>query len=215
MLSQLLSVFLQSRCPFCARTSNESICQYCSAKLLSCQLKERDRRHWWGEMPVFAWGRYEGQLKKAIALMKYNNCPEIGVTLGQWLARAWLASNPTEFNKISVVPIPLHRYKMKERGFNQAEKIALGFCQLTGYNLSTQTLIRVKETKAMFGLNPEERTKNLQGAFRLSQKLPKYPVLLLDDIYTRGTTLKESAKILRRDRVDVIGSVVVAKTSLR
>ena len=213
MLPQLLSVFLQSRCPFCARTSSEYICQYCLAKLLQCQMKERDRRHWWGEMPVFAWGKYEGQLKRAIALMKYNNHPEIGIILGQLLARAWSASDFAKFKEISVVPIPLHRHKMKERGFNQAEKVARGFCQLTGYDLSTQTLIRVKETKAMFDLNPEERTKNLQGAFRLNKKLPRHPVLLLDDIYTKGTTVNESAKILRRNKVNVIGSVVIAKTS--
>ena len=215
MLSQLLSVFLQSRCPFCDRTASEYICQYCLAKLSGCQLEKRDRRHWWGETPVFAWGRYEGALKRAIALMKYNNHPEIGIVLGQLLARAWLASNLTQFKKISVVPIPLHHHRMKERGFNQAEKIARGFCQLTGYDLSAHTLIRVKETKAMFDLNPEERSKNLQAAFRLSKKLPKHPVLLLDDIYTRGTTVNESVKTLRRSRVNVIGSVIVAKTNFK
>ena len=213
MFSQLLSVFLQSHCPFCKRTQSESVCQYCWANLLSCQLKKHDRRHWWGETPVFAWGRYEGQLKRAIAIMKYHNHPEIGVTLGELLARAWLTSNLTEFEKISVIPIPLHHHKLKERGFNQAEKIARGFCQLTGYELCDRTLIRVKETKAMFDLNPEERTQNMQGAFRLNKKLPQHPVLLLDDIYTKGTTVKESAKILRRNGVNVMGSVVVAKTS--
>ena len=213
MLPQLLSVFLQSRCPFCQRTSSEYICQYCLAKLSGCQLKKRDCHHWYGDMPVFAWGRYEGQLKRAIALMKYNNHPEIGIILGQLLARAWLASDLTQLKKISVVPIPLHRHRMKDRGFNQAEKIARGFCQLTGYDLSARALIRVKKTKPMFDLNPEERTKNLQGAFCLNKKLPKHPVLLLDDIYTMGTTVNESANILRRNKVNVIGSVVVAKTS--
>ena len=213
MLPQLLSVFLQSGCRFCTRTSSEHICQYCLAKLSECQLKERDRRHWWGEMPVFAWGRYEGQLKRAIALMKYNNHPELGIILGELLAKAWLTSNLTELKKISVIPIPLHRHKIKDRGFNQAEKIARGFCHLTGYKLRDRTLIRVKETKAMFDLNPEERIKNMRGAFRLNKELPKYPVLLLDDIYTRGTTVNESAKILRRNGVNVIGSIVVAKTS--
>ena len=144
--------------------------------------------------------------------MKYNNHPEIGITLGQLLAKAWLSSKNAKFSQISVVPIPLHRHKMKERGFNQTEKIARGFCQLTGYNLSSRTLIRVKETRAMFDLNPEERVKNLESAFRLNKKLPQHPVLLLDDIYTMGTTVRESAKILRRNKVKVIGSVVVAKT---
>ena len=215
MLKQLLSVFLESRCPFCQRTTPKTICEYCFNKLFSHQLRKRDRRNWWGDLPVFAWGRYDGQLKQAIALMKYNNHPEIGIILGQLLGQAWLESNLVSIKKVSVIPIPLHRHKIKDRGFNQAEKIALGFCQLTGYGLDSQALIRVKETQAMFGLNPQERTKNLRGAFGLGKKLPKYPVLLVDDIYTRGTTVKESAIVLRRKDIKVIGSVVVAKVNIK
>ena len=215
MLRQLLSVFLESPCPLCSRPADEYICQYCLAKLSSCQFEQRERKSWWGKMPVFAWGKYDGQLKRAIALMKYSNHPEIGIVLGELLAKAWLVNNPIRLKQVTVVPVPLHQHKIKQRGFNQAEKIAQGFCRLTGYRLSPQTLIRVRETKAMFELTPEERTKNLQGAFRLNQKLPNYPVLLLDDIYTMGTTVNELAKILRRNKVNVIGSIVVAKTSLR
>ncbi len=215
MFRQLLSIFLQSSCPLCDRTADEYICQYCLAKLSSCQLKTRERRSWWGTMPVFAWGKYDGQLKRAIALMKYSNHPEVGIILGELLAKAWLESNLIEFKQVTVVPIPLHQQKIKDRGFNQAEKIAEGFCRLTGYSLSPQTLIRVRQTQAMFDLTPEERMKNLQGAFRLNKNLPKQPLLLLDDIYTTGTTINESAEILRRNKVNVIGSIVVAKTSLR
>ena len=219
MFKQLLSVFLESRCAFCDRVAypqgnratSQTICEYCFNKLSSHRLKKVDRRSWWGDMPVFAWGRYDGQLKRAIALMKYNNHPEIGIILGRLLAQAWLEDNLIKLSKVSVIPIPLHRSKMKERGFNQTEKIARGFCQLTKYSLDTQTLIRVKKTQAMFGLSPQERIDNLQSAFKLNKKLPKDPVLLLDDIYTMGTTVKECAEILRRNKVEVIGSIVVAK----
>lgn len=215
MFKQLLSVFLESHCPCCDRSAKEYICPYCLAKLSSCKFKSKDRRSWLGEMPVFAWGRYDGQLKRAIALMKYDNHPEIGLVLGELLAQAWLESDLAKFQKISVIPIPLHQQKIKDRGFNQAEKIAQGFCKLTGYSLYPQALIRIRETQAMFNLSPEERTKNLQGAFRLNKNLPNHPVLLLDDIYTMGTTVYESANILRRNKVNVIGSIVVAKTSLK
>ncbi|MGD1921779.1 MAG: ComF family protein [Pleurocapsa sp.] len=183
------------------------------SKLSNCKFKSRDRRSWWGEMPVFAWGRYDGQLKRAIALMKYHNHPELGIVLGELLAQAWLESDLAKLTKVSVIPIPLHHQKIKERGVIQAEKIAQGFCQSTGYSLSPQALIRIRETQAMFDLSPEARIKNLQSAFRLTKKLPKHPVLLLDDIYTVGTTVNESAKILRRNKINVIGSVVVAKAS--
>jgi ComF family protein len=213
MLKQLLSVFLENKCSFCHRITSKAICPYCFNKLLNSQLLKRDRSFWRGDLPLFAWGGYDGELKRAIAKMKYNHYPEIGILLGELLGKAWLESSLIKDQQVSVVPIPLHPHKLKERGFNQAEKIAQGFCQLTGYSLSPQALIRVKQTQAMFDLNPEQRIKNLQGAFSIGKKLPQHPVLLLDDIYTMGTTVKESAKILRTHKIQVIGSIVTAKTT--
>ena len=211
MLEQLLSVFLESRCPFCQRTAVTTICEYCLKKLLAHQLQAVDRLKLWNDLSVFAWGKYDGQLKRAIALMKYDLHPEIGTVLGELLGQAWLNSNLI-LPKISVVPIPLHERKLRDRGFNQAETIARSFCQLTGYSLNSKALIRTKQTKAMFDLTLEERTKNLQSAFQLG-KLPKHPVLLVDDIYTTGTTVKESAKILQRYEIKVVGAIVTAKTN--
>jgi ComF family protein len=213
MLKQLLSVFLESRCPCCQRSTSNTLCNYCIQKLATHQFKESDRHNWQGDIPVFAWGKYDGQLKRAIALMKYDQQPDIAKILGQLLGKAWLASDLIKpQQKISVIPIPLHSQKIKDRGFNQAEIIAQSFCQLTGYKLDSQALMRVRDTKAMFDLTPEARINNLQGAFRLGQKLPKYPVLLLDDIYTLGTTVKEAAKTLKQQQIQVIGAVVAAKT---
>lgn len=216
MLKQLLSVFLEFRCPLCQRTAATTICEYCLRKLSSHQFKPKDRyRQSNHTLPIFAWGKYEGQLKRAIALMKYDLQPEIGIVLGELLGQAWLDSNSLERQKISVVPIPLHQQKLRDRGFNQAEVIARGFCQLIGYSLNSQTLIRVRETQAMYTLSPEQRASNLQDAFRVSNKLPKYPVLLLDDIYTTGTTIAESVRVLQQKKIKVVGVVVVARTEGR
>ncbi|WP_319419084.1 ComF family protein [Pleurocapsa sp. FMAR1] len=213
MLKQLLSVFLESRCEFCQRATSKTLCVYCQKKLASCRLKEDYRLSLADNLPIFAWGKYDGQLKRAIALMKYDNKPEMGRVLGQLLGKAWLESSLIEPQpKMTVVPIPLYSKKLKDRGFNQAEIIAISFCQLTGYGLNTKSLVRVRDTQAMFNLSPEDRVKNLHDAFRLVGKLPKHPVLLLDDIYTMGTTIKESANVLQQHNTRVIGAVVVAKT---
>ncbi len=212
MFKQLLSVFLESRCPLCDRTSGETICSYCQRKLSSYRLDKPDR-FWRGDLPVFAWGRYDGQLKQAIAKLKYDRQPEIGSLLGRWLGRSWLDKNLIKQPKITVIPIPLHYKKLKIRGYNQASIIAQGFCQETGYLLQAQSLIRVRNTKAMYELNPLERIENLKNAFALRDRLPPNPVLLLDDIYTSGTTVKEAAKILQQHNVQAMGVIVIAKTT--
>lgn len=216
MLKQLLSVFLESRCTFCDRSTTQIFCTDCQAKLASHSFSPENHLIVSSDLTVFAWGKYDGQLKRAIALMKYEHKPEIGKLLGQLLADAWLESQIVKpFKKLTVVPIPLHEQRLKERGFNQAQVIAHNFCQKTGYNLNSQALIRRRNTKAMFELNREERLANLQHAFQLGKKLPKYSVLLLDDIYTTGTTVQESMKVLKQNGVKVLGTIVVASGCFR
>ncbi|MGB5632074.1 MAG: ComF family protein [Waterburya sp.] len=216
MLKQLLSVFLESHCAFCDRTTFDTLCEYCFSKLSSHQLSQSDRLKLHQDLAVFAWGKYDGQLKRAIALMKYNNKPEIADLLGNLLGQAWLDKDSVRSKlKVTVIPIPLHSRKRKERGFNQAAIIAQSFCQVTGYRLNSKALIRVKETKAMFDLRSlEERAKNIQGAFGISDKLPQNPVLLMDDIYTTGSTIKESITVLQENKIKVIGVAVAAKAGI-
>ena len=214
MLKQLLSVFLESHCKFCRRTTADILCEYCSARLASHQLAKSDRLNLYKSKSVFAWGRYDGQLKRAIAQMKYQNKPEIGSLLGTQLGKAWIDSNLKLAPKITVVPIPMHPKKQKKRGFNQAEIIAQSFCRLTGYQKSDRVLLRVRETEAMFNLNSRtERAKNLQGALQVG-KLPTSPVLLIDDIYTTGTTVNEAVKVLQQKKIKVVGVAVAAKAGV-
>ena len=214
MLKQLLSVFLESHCEFCRRTTADALCEYCFARLASYKLSKSDRLNLYQSQSVFAWGRYDGQLKRAIAQMKYQHQPEIGNLLGTQLGKAWIDSKLAELPQIAVVPIPMHPKKQKERGFNQAEIIAKSFCQITGYTLSTQALMRIRETEAMFNLSSRiERAKNLQGALQVG-KLPKHPVLLIDDIYTTGTTVNEAIKVLQQKKIKVIGVAVAAKAGM-
>jgi ComF family protein len=219
MFKQLLSVLLESRCEFCQRTTGDSrwscLCKYCFQQLSSHQLSKSDRLKLYQTQAIFSWGLYDGQLKRAIALMKYHQKPEICNLLGTLLGTAWLDSKPTKLpTKITLVPIPLHHKKQQARGFNQAEVMAKSFCQITGYELNTLALIRIRETEAMFNLeNSAARAKNIQGALRVGKKLPKYPVLLLDDVHTTGTTVQESIKVLQQKKIEVIGVVVAAKAS--
>lgn len=218
MWKSFLDLWLKLPCPLCQRAADDVVCRYCQQKLESYCLND-SQALWQGDLPVFVWGRYEGELKRAIAALKYQNHPEIGILLGKWLARTWQKNNRiSPKSKLTVVPIPLHRTKLEKRGFNQAVSIAKGFCYETGDYLKPEVLIRVKATEAMFNLNPTQRKKNLKNAFTIGenwQKLSKSTsILLLDDIYTTGTTLKEAAQILRQQNINVLGAVVIA-TSYR
>lgn len=215
MLKQILNIFLKSNCCLCQRPADTGIlCQDCSRQLKSYR-GQNPQQFWQGDLPLFVWGRYEGKLKQAIAALKYNRQPQLGELMGMWLGETWLQAPPVaKRQKLVVIPIPLHPRKLKERGFNQAEAIARGFCQITGYDLNQQGLLRCKDTAPLYSLSPAERRKNLAEAFQVSlplkAKLPPDPILLLDDIYTTGATAGEAAKILRAEGIKVLGVAVTS-----
>jgi len=179
------------------------------------------RSHLWQaeDLSGFAWGQYGGSLKRAIAALKYNAQPALAQPLGHWLGQAWLAT-PQSLHNAQVMPIPMHPAKQKERGFNQAELLAEAFCQVTRLPLERRGLVRVRATAAQFGLSELARSENLKGAIQLhpallQRKRPPHsmrPVILLDDIYTTGATVRAAAQALQQQGIPVWGVVAIAKT---
>ena len=211
---QILNLVLESPCPLCQRSTAQPLCATCNQQLQACQLSDPNE-FWRKPLPVFAWGAYGGALKRSIAALKYNNQPQLAQPLGQLLAEAWSAAPLGLPKSLSVIPIPLHTAKQKQRGFNQAELLAAAFCQQTGLPLLRHGLLRIRETEALFGLSPEARSQTLIDVFQPSPSLLRHPpqsVLLLDDIYTTGATVKSAAQALRRQQISVIGVAAIAKT---
>jgi ComF family protein len=126
--------------------------------------------------------------------------------------------NGHPFSKhFTVVPIPMHPAKQRQRGFNQAELLARYFCDRTRFSLEVNGLQRVRQTEAQFNLSVQQRQQNLDNAFSLGQKFlkrpPSAPVLLLDDIYTTGATALSAAQTLQQHGIQVQGIIVLAKTA--
>ncbi len=212
-LKGLLNLFLESQCPLCQRSTAKDFCPDCQRQLIRCQIAKPEK-FWRGELPIFSWGIYGGALKRALAVLKYENQPQVAQVLGYWLADAWGKSSFASKGDLTVVPIPLHPKKQQERGYNQAELLAESFCQVTGLSLARHGLERVRETEALFSMSAVEREENLAAAFTLGKgfrhRIPKTPILLLDDIYTTGATARASALVLRQHGMKVFGIVAIA-----
>jgi ComF family protein len=169
-------------------------------------------RYWQGDLPLFAWGKYEGSVKQSIAKLKYDGHRSIGDIYGEWLAASWQKYTPLNIpTKLIVIPIPLHPEKLASRSFNQAELIARSFCQITGAKLDL-SLQRNRSTVAQFGLSKSARQENVAGAFTLvnSSLQPGATVLLIDDIYTTGATVRSAAAVIRSIDINVCGVAVIA-----
>jgi ComF family protein len=210
-INRALNLFLKSNCPLCSRAATEAFCKYCQRQIQECQLIE-PARYWQGNLPLFAWGKYEGVIKRSIGKLKYDGYQSIADLYGTWLGESWQMSSPLDrATKLIVIPIPLHAEKLASRGFNQAESIARSFCQVTGAKLDL-SLHRTRSTVAQFGLSKAARQENVAGAFSLIRSSLKAgdSVLLIDDIYTTGSTVRAAASGLRSIDVQVCGVAVVA-----
>ena len=223
----VLNVFSSPRCGLCDRPTHTILCRDCQAQFLSCQYTN-PQQFWQPPLPVFAWGRYSGVLKRSIAALKYDNQPHIAQLFGQWLGESWIRS--TLFKTLGrkpsllVVPVPANAAKKKRRGYDQAELIAQSFCRYTRLPLARHRVIRTEDTVPMHGLSSQDRQHNVQGAFQLHpcweqqvkqqrplRKKNAPAILLLDDIHTTGATLNAIAHLLRQHQMSVYGAVTLAK----
>lgn len=143
---------------------------------------------------VYSFGRYEDSLRILIQQFKYNKVE----TLGQPLSRLLVRALPLDAVFDLVIPMPMHWRKHWQRGFNQAELLAKPVALHLGVPL-VNNLKRSRYTKAQAGLGKEERDRNLQRSFMVDRPLAltQKRILLVDDVFTTGATLREAARALK------------------
>lgn len=166
-----------------------------------------------------AYGSYESGLRDLIHMLKYQQVRPAANVLGRMLAEviADLEAGWTP-EMVLVVPVPLFAAKLRQRGFNQAEMIARVAVKLRAererYVLAADVLQRSRDTQSQVGLTPHQRRENLRGAFRVSnrEKVAGQEILLVDDVFTTGTTASECARVLRRAGAARVWVATVART---
>ena len=165
-----------------------------------------------------AYGSYEGGLRELIHLLKYDQVRPAASVLGRMLAEAISDLQPLFADLPTLVmPVPLHARKYRQRSFNQAELIArsaLKFLPGTDLRLSCSVLQRTRETQSQIGLSRHQRRENMRGAFAVARReeIAGREVLLVDDVFTTGTTVSECARVLRRAGASKVYVATVART---
>ncbi|HXE91391.1 MAG TPA: ComF family protein [Terriglobales bacterium] len=155
-----------------------------------------------------AFGGYDGNLRELIHLLKYERVLPTADALGRFLAGAMEELGAELTERPVAVPVPLDNVRVRERGFNQAERIArAALHRLRSRNrawekveLDAGALRRVRPTQSQTGLTRHQRRANLRGAFAVPrpEAVKGRDVVVVDDVFTTGTTASECARVLRR-----------------
>jgi ComF family protein len=215
-----------SRLPVCPRCLlaiaplSGSTCEICGEGLGSnlqgnnqvCPACQESRPHF---VKAAAYGAYDGELRELIHLLKYEQVTPAAGVLGRMLAEA-IQKLSVNADSIVIVPVPLHRSKRRERGFNQAELIARAALKNYGLmcELGANVLERTRPTVSQIGLTRPQRVENIRGAFRVRHlnRVAGRSVLLVDDVLTTGTTATECARILLKAGAKKVWVATVART---
>jgi ComF family protein len=181
-------------CPVCQQSSINGLTHS------SCQTKDTLD----GLIVLFP---YQGILKKALSKLKYYFVTSLVQELSELLLRkAKLELNFGEKvrnNKIILLPVPLFKQRQNWRGFNQAELLGRKVAKYYDWEVRTDFLIRWKSTPPQVGLKSKQREINLREVFVFNPKIVvpdflKANIILFDDVWTTGSTLKEAAKVLKK-----------------
>lgn len=212
-MKALLDLFLAKTCPLCGRPAGVVLCRDCERQL-QAQAVPDPWQHWHDPLPVVGWAYYGDLVKRLLRALKYEKQAILAQPLGLELGKVWTAGRPQLSQTPWVVPIPLHPDRHRQRGYNQAERIAHAFCAWTGLPHKPQGLIRTTNTQAQYQLSAQARQANLAEAFALGPDLSgrpaRAPILLLDDIYTTGATVQAARETLAQQGYSVVGVAVVA-----
>jgi len=180
-------LILEPRCKKCGKQIFDATKEYCY-----------DCAHF---VHAFDAGRglflYQEPLKSAVMRFKFNGRKEYGRYLGRLMQNHSIAFI-SHIRPDVIIPVPIHKKKFYIRGYNQAEILAKEMSRGLSIPIRTDLVLRKKFTKAQKELGKKERKKNLEKAFLFKEDVVYYPcVLLIDDIYTTGSTVHAIAKGLK------------------
>jgi len=187
-------------CAMCGRiTNNGEFCSRCCSKTFL------------NGVIITAYYK-DGPIKELIHNFKYEGVFEIGDVLSEYVIKKLEGANIG--NNILLVPVPLHKQRFRKRGYNQSQIIAKKISKYLNYEI-TENLKRIKNNPAQITLSKKERIDNVKDIFSwsgsVSSNLKNKTIILIDDVYTTGSTLNECAKVLKKLGFRRVWGLVVAR----
>ena len=219
---KILNLIYPPMCGICGKFNDDFLCPKCQKILeneavfgidkyekIKIEKNLQERKYFNEHLYIF---EYEGIIRRIILKYKFQDKAYLYKTFVNFLLKN---KNFFEFIKKydTIIPVPISRKRRAVRGYNQSELIVKEIANFTNLKEESDCLFKIKNVIEQSKLNKEERQKNIQGVYELrnKEKLYKKKILLVDDIYTTGSTVNECSKVLRGAKPKQIGIFTIAK----
>ncbi len=189
----------KNACPICAKAhASSKICGEC----LNQKQQPITTTH--------ALFQYHYPINRLIQQMKFKQAIHLAYFFGNLLGE-WLVQEKIE-RPDCIIPVPLHPQRLRSRGYNQSVEIAKPLSKILGVTLDIHTCQRIRATPPQIELPPKKRKMNVKNAFSFARNTPYNHVLLVDDVITTGSTVKELAHTLQQANVKRVHVATIART---
>lgn len=208
----LLKLIYPDVCAFCNKIQKESLCKKCEEKIKKYKkdIVIRSKNNYFEELiSIF---KYEGLIREKIIQYKFQDKSYIYNTFAKIILKNEKVCGLLKKYDI-IIPVPIHRKRKLQRGYNQTQLIAKETAKNIDIKLCDDVLVKSKNTIAQSKLNKNKRKQNIKNAFKVLnlEKIQGKNILLFDDIFTTGSTVNECSKILKKVGAKTVGVLTIAK----
>jgi len=203
IIEALLDLIYRKKCYFCGKSKDSlKMCEECYEELeYSSNIVNRVV----DGVDIYCAGVYTKELQKLIRGLKYHKQKELAYYQAKFMYDYFSRLENLKNIEFELIPVPLHKNRIKKRKYNHMELVCEEFSKLSGFECNFNLIKRVKDTKPQYKLSRNERLKNLSGAFVVDKAFSTGKTLLLmDDICTTGSTFEEMIKVLKEAGCDRI-----------
>ena len=194
-LFALLDYIYYKKCYLCGKKAFENIvCDSCFLNICEeLEFKKTKYRN----IEIYSAGLYADNLQKLIRAIKYHKKSEFSYALAEILFKLY-KNFGEDLSDYTICAVPIHKNRLKKRKYNHMELICEEFSKLTNINCDFNIIERVKDTPPLYKYKAGEREEILKNAFHINGNLSSKKILLIDDIVTTGTTIKNIVEELKK-----------------
>ena len=215
MFEKILNLIFPNVCGFCNKINKNSLCKACELSLAKYEInviknyKEEKSKYF---DYLFCALKYENFVREKIISYKFNENAYLYKTFVKIIIKNEKIYRFLKSYDI-ILAVPMYKTKQSVRGYNQCELIAKELSKELNVNFEKNNLIKIKYTKTQSTLSKSQRKENVKGAFQINNedRIKNKKIILIDDIYTTGSTVNECSRILKKSGAKEIIVVTIAK----